>query len=80
MSKDVYESEIVLRRFEDVCPDQSIDSMCLKGLEDDVRVAFEIIGYHPHNLQKSVQRAVDKLNNTGKLYQVCYHAWRLDDG
>ena len=80
MSKSVHESEIVLARFEDVCPDQSIDNMSLKGLEDDVRVAFEIIGYQPHNLQKSVAKAVDKLNNTGKLYQVCYHAWRLDDG
>lgn len=80
MSKSVHESEIVLARFEDVCPDQSIDSMFLKDIEDDVRVAFEIIGYNPKNFQKCVDKAINKLGRKGKLYQVCYHAWRLDDG
>ena len=77
--KDVHESEIVLARFEDVCPDKKIDKMSLKAIEDDVHVAFSIIGYHPVNLHKSVEKAIDKMNNTGKLYSVCYNAWRLDE-
>ena len=79
MSKSVHESEIVLIRFEDICPDKMVDSMCLKAVEDDVRTAFEIIGYHPKNLGKCVMDALDKMNNTGKLYSVCYNAWRLDE-
>ena len=35
MSKSVHESEIVLIRFEDICPDKMVDSMCLKAVEDD---------------------------------------------
>ena len=79
MVKSTHESEIVLARFEDICPDKNIGSMFLEDIEDDVHTAFEIIGYKPKNFQKCVDKAIAKLNRDGKLYQACYHAWRLDD-
>lgn len=77
--KPTYESEIILARFEDVCPDIRIDSMTLEEMEDSIKIAFEIIGYKPRHFQKAVDKAIVRMNRKGKLFKLCYHAWRLDE-
>lgn len=79
MSKDVHESEIVLARMEQVCPSAYIEHMYLEDIRQSVKIAFEIIGYKPHNLVKCTDKALGKMNNKGELYRLCYNAWRLDD-
>ena len=80
MSKDVHESEIVLSRMEQICPSMNIDNMSLDDIEESVKIAFEIIGYKPHNIKKCTDKALEKMNSKGELYRLCYNAWRLDDG
>ncbi len=77
VSKDTVESEIILARFEEICPSMNIEN--IDDLESEVNVGFKIIGYSPNNLSKSVQSAFEKMNGTGELYRLCYNAWRLDD-
>lgn len=77
--KPAYESEIILARFEEVCPDIRIDSMSLEEIEESVKIAFEIIGYKPRHFQKAVDKATARLNRRGELFRLCYHAWRLDE-
>ena len=77
--KSIHESEIVLARFEEVCPSQNIDDMTAKDIEESVRIAFRIIGYMPRNFQKAVDEAVKKMDGKGELFRLCYNAWRLDE-
>lgn len=77
--KSTHESEIVLARFEEVCPSQDITDMTAKDINESVNVAFKIIGYVPRNFQKAVDDAMDKMNGKGELFRLCYNAWRLDE-
>lgn len=79
MTKSVMESEIVLARFEEIVPSVNIGGYCLEDLELEVHIAFEIIGYLPKNLQKSVESAFESMDGKGALYRLCYHAWRCDE-
>jgi len=77
--KPVHESEIVLARFEEVCPSTRIEHMFLDDIMESVHIAFEIIGYKPRKFQLCVDKALAKMNRTGELYRLCYNAWRLDE-
>ena len=79
MSKDCVESEIILARMEEICPNELIDNKSVDELMKDVNVSFKIIGYTPANLQKSTEMALDKMSHKGELYRLCYNAWRLDE-
>lgn len=78
--KGTHESEIVLARFEDICPSVNIDNMSMDELEGNLKTGFEIIGYHPTDIPSCCNMAYEKMNGTGELYRFCYNAWRLDDG
>ena len=79
MTKSVMESEMVLSRFEEIVPPVYIDGYCLDDLKLEVHVAFQIIGYTPKNLEKSVKSAFESMDGKGALYRLCYHAWRCDE-
>ena len=79
MSKDTVESEIILARMEEICPNELVDDKSFDELMKDVNVSFKIIGYEPSNLMEATKQALDKIGHKGELYRLCYNAWRLDD-
>jgi len=79
MSKDCVESEIILARMEEICPNELVVNKSVDELMKDVNVSFKIIGYEPSNLEKATKQALDKIGHKGELYRLCYNAWRLDD-
>jgi len=79
MSKEVIESEIILARMEEICPNELVDDKSFDELMKDVNVSFKIIGYDPSNLEVATKRALDKIGHKGELYRLCYNAWRLDE-
>ena len=79
MSKDCVESEIILNRMEEICPNELVDNKSVDELMRDVNVSFKIIGYEPSNLEEATKQALDKIGHKGELYRLCYNAWRLDD-
>lgn len=77
--KSTHESEIVLARFEDVCPPMDIKDKDIKNLVHEVMIGFRIIGYLPKDVEKATKLAVEKMSHKGELYRLCYNAWRLDE-
>ena len=70
-------SRILAMRLEDICPKKSIEDCTLDELIKDTNVAFEIIGYSPVDLNKSVEEVY--LNcESGLLWKFIYDVWSVD--
>lgn len=70
-------SRILAMRLEDICPKKSIEDCTLEELIKDTNVAFEIIGYSPIDLNKSVEEVY--LNcESGPLWKFIYDVWSVD--
>lgn len=70
-------SRILAMRLEDICPKKSIEDCTLDELIKDTNVAFEIIGYSPIDLNKSVEKVY--LNcESGPLWKFIYDVWSVD--
>ena len=70
-------SRILAMRLEDICPKKSIEDCTLDELIKDTNVAFQIIGYSPVDLNKSVEEVY--LNcESGSLWKFIYDVWSVD--
>ena len=69
-------NDIVRKRIQEVSPDKLVDDMTLSELEHDCRVAFEIIGYNPKNLSKTVKDVYEL--DISELSDFIYEVWRFD--
>lgn len=69
-------NDIVRKRIQEVSPDKLVDDMTLSELEHDCRIAFEIIGYSPKNLSKTVRIVYE--SDIHKLSDFIYDVWGLD--
>lgn len=69
-------NDIVRDRIREVSPDKLVDDMTLSELEHDCHIAFEIIGYSPRNLSKTVRNVYE--SDIHKLSDFIYEVWRLD--
>ena len=69
-------NDIVRKRIQEVSPDKLVDDMTLSELEHDCRIAFEIIGYNPKNLSKTVKDIYEL--NIHDLSDFIYEVWRFD--
>ena len=69
---------IVKGRLEEICPFKNTDEMTLDDLVKDCNVAFQIIGYKPKNLEKSVRFVFENRDLT-LLYEFVYEVWLNDN-
>ena len=70
-------SEIIFNRFVDVCPEKKIEDMSDEELLKAVKVAFDIIGYNPINLEKAMD-FINKTANVEYLSEYVYFVWEAD--
>lgn len=70
-------SRILAMRLEDICPKKSIEDCTLDELIKDTNVAFEIIGYSPVDLNKSVEEVYLKYESV-PLWKFIYDVWSVD--
>ena len=70
-------SRILAMRLEDICPKKSIEDCTLDELIKDTNVAFEIIGYSPVDLNKSVEEVYLKYESA-PLWKFIYDVWSVD--
>lgn len=70
-------SRILAMRLEDICPKKSIEDCTLDELIKDTNVAFEIIGYSPVDLNKSVEKVYLK-HESAPLWKFIYDVWSVD--
>ena len=68
---------IVYGRLEEICPLKNTDTMTLDELIHDSNIAFQIIGYKPKNLEKSVKYVFENCDLTA-LYEFIYRVWKYD--
>lgn len=72
-------SEIVRKRLVDVCPVYPIKNANLDELETDCHIAFEIIGYHPNNFTKSIDKVLKEGSSDEILLSdFVYRVWKID--
>lgn len=69
-------NDVVRKRIQEVSPDKLVDDMTLSELEHDCRIAFEIIGYTPKNLSKTVKDVYEL--DIHDLSDFIYEVWRFD--
>ena len=67
-------SRILAMRLEDICPKKYIEDCTLDELIKDTNVAFEIIGYSPVDLNKSVEEVYLKYESV-PLWKFIYDVW-----
>ena len=72
-----YES-VVKGRLEEICPLKNTDEMTLDELIHDSNIAFQIIGYTPKNLEKSVKFVFEN-RDLPSLYEFVYEVWLNDN-
>lgn len=69
-------SQIIKDRLKEICP-----SISLKNSDDvkqDCHIAFEIIGYDPNDLDKSVEHCLEHSTGDVPLWQFIYRVWEYD--
>ena len=71
-------SRILAMRLEDICPKKYIEDCTLDELIKDTNVAFEIIGYSPINLNKSVEEVYLNARESVLLWEFIYNVWSVD--
>lgn len=71
-------SRILAMRLEDICPKKSIEDCTLDELIKDTNVAFEIIGYSPVDLNKSVEEVYLNARESVPLWKFIYDVWSVD--
>lgn len=71
-------SRILAMRLEDICPKKYIEDCTLEELINDTNVAFEIIGYSPSNLNKSVEEVYLNARESVPLWEFIYNVWSVD--
>ena len=72
-------SRILAMRLEDICPKKSIEDCTLDELIKDTNVAFEIIGYSPADLNKSVEEVyLNARESAVPLWKFIYDVWSMD--
>lgn len=71
-------SRILAMRLEDICPKKYIEDCSLEELIKDTNVAFEIIGYSPADLNKSVEEVYLNARESVPLWKFIYDVWSVD--
>ena len=72
-------SRILAMRLEDICPKKYIEDCTLDELINDTNVAFEIIGYSPTDLNKSVEEIYSNTRESAvPLWEFVYDVWSVD--
>ena len=71
-------SRILAMRLEDICPEKYIGDCTLDELIKDTNVAFEIIGYTPVDLDKSVEEVYLNARESVPLWKFIYDVWSVD--
>lgn len=71
-------SRILAMGLEDICPEKYIEDCTLDELIKDTNVAFEIIGYSPSNLNKSVEEVYLNARESVPLWEFIYDVWSVD--
>ena len=72
-------SEIMMNKFQKICPDLRLQSMYMVDVEDAVLSAFREVGYVPSkNLKKSVDITWANSNREDYLWEFVYNVWRED--
>ena len=71
-------SRILAMRLEEICPKKYIENCTLDELIKDTNVAFEIIGYSPVDLDKSVEEVYLNARESVPLWKFIYDVWSVD--
>ena len=71
-------NKIVSDRLREICPDKNVCDMSISEVEEDCYIAFEIIGYTPRNLGKSVEEIYVN-EDIEPLWRFIYRVWEADE-
>ena len=70
-------NSIIYNRLRDICPDINVMDLSISEVEKECHVGFEIIGYKPQNLSKSVEEVYVN-EDIESLWEFIYHVWEVD--
>lgn len=68
---------IVYGRLEEICPMKNTENMSVDELIHDCNIAFQIIGFKPKNLEKTV-KDVYLNNDIPLLFEFVFEVWKND--
>lgn len=67
----------IYNRFKEIVPVKRLDEMTPSEIDKSIDVAFQIIGYTPKNLEKSLEVAIYESEATS-LFQFIYDVYEVD--
>lgn len=70
-------SRVVRDRLLEICPQKNLGILTMDEIKKSCRVAFEIIGYEPVNLDESIVKS--NYTDDTALWEFIYEVWRIDN-
>jgi len=73
---------VVYDRLKEITPVEKLDNLPIDNLSKNCRIAFEIIGYEPVNLDNSIKESLKFARDSGEnysLFEFIYLVWRNDN-
>ena len=69
--------QMVYDRFSEIVPVENLENLDILEVKKSLKIAWEIIGYSPKNLEKSFKKVWENSEATS-LFEFIYEVWEED--